>query len=40
MNPIGFSTGALAFSDVRRALCLLEDIPVEAIELSAMREAE
>jgi hypothetical protein len=40
MNPIGFSTGALAFSDVRRALRLLEDIPVEAIELSAIREGE
>lgn len=37
MRPIGFSTGALAFSDFRGALDLLKDKPVDAIELSALR---
>ena len=40
MRPIGFSTGAIAFSDVRRAVNLLREIPVSAIELSAIRVHE
>jgi hypothetical protein len=34
MRPIGFSTGALAFGDFRRALSMLKDKPVSAVELS------
>ena len=40
MQPIGFSTGALALSDFRGALELLNGQPVNAIELSAIREPE
>jgi hypothetical protein len=41
MRPIGFSTGALALSDFRRALSMLQDHPtVSVVELSALREAE
>jgi hypothetical protein len=40
MQPLGFSTGALALSDFRSALETLKDMPVNAIELSAIREAE
>lgn len=37
MRPIGFSTGAVAYSDFRRALVLLAAEPVNCIELSALR---
>jgi hypothetical protein len=40
MQPLGFSTGALALSDFRRALCMLQDQPVSVVELSAIREHE
>ncbi len=40
MRPIGFSTGALAFGDFRRALKMLDDKPVDAVELSALRVNE
>jgi hypothetical protein len=40
MRPIGFSTGALAYADFRRALRMLEHKEVQAVELSALREAE
>jgi len=41
MRPIGFSTGALALADFRRALAMLEPEPeVSVIELSALRMAE
>lgn len=36
----GFSTGALAHGDFRRALCLLESHQSDAVELSALREGE
>lgn len=37
MRPVGFSTGALAKGDVRRALGMLEGRGTGAIELSALR---
>jgi hypothetical protein len=40
MQTLGYSTGALAQSDFRRALRMLKDQPVGAVELSAMREKE
>jgi hypothetical protein len=40
MRPIGFSTGALAFSDFRRGLEILRGKQTNTIELSALREAE
>jgi hypothetical protein len=40
MRTIGFSTGALAREDFRRALEMLNDKPVNAIELSALRQHE
>jgi hypothetical protein len=40
MQPLGFSTGALALSDFREALRMLRDQPVSVIELSAIREHE
>lgn len=40
MQPLGFSTGALALSNFREALRMLRDQPVTAIELSAIREPE
>jgi hypothetical protein len=40
MQPLGFSTGALALSDFRGALELLNGQPVNAVELSAIREPE
>ena len=40
MRPIGFSTGALAFGDFRRALTMLHGKAVNAIELSALRTHE
>ncbi len=40
MRPIGFSTGALAYADFRRAIEMMRGKPVEAIELSALRQDE
>ncbi|MES2392547.1 MAG: hypothetical protein V4555_12960 [Acidobacteriota bacterium] len=40
MNPIGFSTGAIALGDYSRALLLLSNISTTAIELSALRVNE
>jgi hypothetical protein len=40
MQPLGFSTGALALSDFRKALHMLRDQPVSVVELSAIREHE
>src|SRR5579864_4554409 len=40
MKTLGYSTGALAFSDFRKALVMLKDQPVCAVELSAIREQE
>ena len=40
MRPIGFSTGALAYSDFRRGLEILRGNRTGTIELSALREAE
>jgi hypothetical protein len=39
-RAIGFSTGALAFGDFRRALDMLRPYPVSAVELSALRQPE
>jgi len=38
--PIGFSTGSIALGDFKRALQILQDQDVHAIELSALREDE
>lgn len=40
MRTIGFSTGALARDDFRQALLMLADKPVNAVELSALRQGE
>lgn len=40
MRPIGFSTGALAFSDFRRGLAIVRKHWLPAIELSALRDSE
>ena len=40
MRAIGFSTGSLALSDVRRALEMVRGSPATAIELSALRDSE
>ena len=40
MQPLGYSTGALALSDFRKALQILKDQPVQVVELSAIREQE
>jgi hypothetical protein len=40
MRPIGFSTGALAYADFRRGLTMTRDKNHEAVELSALRQAE
>jgi hypothetical protein len=40
MRTIGFSTGALAFGDFRRALSMLRPYDTRAVELSALRQAE
>lgn len=40
MRTIGFSTGALARDDFRQALQMLADKPVNAVELSALRQVE
>src|SRR5579884_366303 len=40
MRPIGFSTGALAYADFRRALQMMAGHGCDCIELSALREPE
>jgi hypothetical protein len=40
MRDIGFSTGALAYGDFRRALGLLERHAAPVVELSALRDTE
>jgi sugar phosphate isomerase/epimerase len=40
MRPIGFSTGALAQSDVRRGLALIRRHGLSVVELSALRDTE
>ena len=40
MRLIGFSTGALARNDFRRALQMLAERHVRAVELSALRQDE
>src|SRR5690606_30492906 len=40
MREIGFSTGAIAYSEFRRALDILERTPIRVVELSALREDE
>jgi hypothetical protein len=40
MRPIGFSTGALAFADFRRAVEMLNKRTIRFIELSALRQEE
>jgi hypothetical protein len=40
MSLHGFSTGALALRDFRRALRLLRGVDADAVELSALRETE
>jgi hypothetical protein len=40
MKMIGFSTGAIAFGDFRKALTLLSTLSVAAVELSALRIEE
>jgi hypothetical protein len=40
MRPIGFSTGALAYADFHRGIHMSRRVPVQAIELSALRQNE
>jgi hypothetical protein len=40
MRTIGFSTGALAKDNFRQALLMMADKPVNAVELSALRQGE
>jgi hypothetical protein len=40
MRPIGFSTGALAYSNFREGLRMLEHRGLQAVELSALRQGE
>jgi hypothetical protein len=40
MRTVGFSTGALAFGDFRRALNMLRPYDTRAVELSALRQPE
>lgn len=40
MRTVGFSTGALAFGDFRRALNMLRPYNTRAVELSALRQPE
>jgi hypothetical protein len=40
MRPIGFSTGAIAKGDFRRALQLLREFHLDTVELSALRVGE
>lgn len=40
MRPVGFSTGALAYSDFRRGLAMARTAVCAAVELSALRQPE
>ena len=40
MTKFGFSTGAIAYSDFRKAIEILQEFDFPAIELSALREPE
>ena len=40
MRAIGFSTGALAYSDFKKALDMLRGTTIDVLELSALREVE
>src|SRR5713226_4902960 len=40
MRPIGFSTGALAYTDFRRGLAMTRTAACAAVELSALRQSE
>jgi hypothetical protein len=40
MRPIGFSTGALAYSDFQLGLKILKNVHAKTIELSALRDNE
>src|SRR5580765_8091240 len=40
MRPIGFSTGALAYSDFRQGLSIIQAHNMKVVELSALRENE
>jgi len=40
MRPLGFSTGALGYSDFRLALRMLAETSATAVELSALRQLE
>jgi hypothetical protein len=40
MRPIGFSTGALAYSDYRQGLSMMRAHHLQAVELSALRVNE
>lgn len=40
MRKVGFSTGALARGDVRMALDMMRNKPLQAVELSALRQHE
>jgi hypothetical protein len=40
MRPIGFSTGALAYADFRKALSILDGTGICVLELSALRYVE
>jgi hypothetical protein len=40
MRPIGFSTGALAYADFRSGLAMIQPTVCQAVELSALRQAE
>jgi hypothetical protein len=40
MRPIGFSTGALAYSDFRCGISMIRASRVLAVELSALRQSE
>jgi hypothetical protein len=40
MRPIGFSTGALALGDFKKALGMLRGFETKAVELSALRDHE
>jgi hypothetical protein len=40
MRPIGFSTGALAYSNYQRGLTMMKAHALQAVELSALRESE
>lgn len=39
-RTVGFSTGALAYGDFKRALDMIRPYPIRAVELSALRQPE